>query len=40
MVQLGYWYTLLGDSTRAAATYHEVLTFVPDNAEAQARLQP
>ncbi len=40
MVQLGDWYTLLGDPTRAAATYREVLTFVPDNAAAQARLRP
>jgi tetratricopeptide (TPR) repeat protein len=40
MVQLGDWYTLLGDSAGAAAIYHEVLTLVPDNAEVQARLQP
>lgn len=39
LVRLGDWYAALGDAARAAAIYHEVLTYVPDNAEAQARLK-
>jgi tetratricopeptide (TPR) repeat protein len=39
MVVLGDWYTALGDAARAAAIYREVLSYVPDSAEAQARLR-
>jgi tetratricopeptide (TPR) repeat protein len=39
LVTLGDWYAALGDAARAAAIYREVLTYVPDNAEAQARLR-
>jgi len=39
MVTLGDWHAALGDAARAAAIYREVLSYVPDSAEAQARLR-
>ncbi len=39
LVLLGDWHAALGDAARATAVYRDVLTYVPDNIEAQARLK-
>ncbi len=38
LVRLGDWYGVLGETTKAEEIYSEVLTAVPDSAEARARL--